>query len=160
MTNSQRLATVRAFLRRWLASVPATETSDDSVVAGDRIEIRSESILIREGFYVGRTFEIQVSSRCNGSENPSLEQFRATWFMEQDELKIRSGEGTIIAVFVGDEIVCDETQTQPDQPSIEVAAEKVNEETISIPLSTVLEAGVSSDSSDNQVAMDPPRTGA
>ena len=87
MTNSQRLATVRAHLARWLSeNVAAEEASAAKIV--------SESILIRDGFYGGRTFHAVAGDQ----------PFRATWFMEPDELKIRDGQGEVVAVFQGDQI--------------------------------------------------------
>ena len=72
MTNSQRLAAVRRCLDRWLEN----QQSD-----GD-IEI-SDAVLIRAGFYVGRTFQ--------------LGPYRAVWFMEDDEVKIHDVAGALVA---------------------------------------------------------------
>jgi len=72
MTNSQRLAAVRRCLDRWLEN----QQSD-----GD-IEI-SDAVLIRGGFYVGRTFQ--------------LGPYRAVWFMEDDEVKIHNVAGAVVA---------------------------------------------------------------
>lgn len=132
MTNSQRLATVRAHLLRWLqenvapkqlesdtALVVANDTVEDQgqvEVAenpadsnGDCTQIISESILIRDGFYAGRTFEASAQG----------ESFRATWFMEPDELKIHASGGVIVAVFQGDEIpseLLDDADATDDRP--------------------------------------------
>ncbi|MCA9139352.1 MAG: hypothetical protein KDB00_21405 [Planctomycetales bacterium] len=142
MTNSQRLATVRDHLLRWLhenvspkQSESGTELTLTGDLAGDQIadqtaevaedlsgetetvqesgeststesaaerpedavRISSESILIRDGFYAGRKFEAEAEG----------ETFRATWFMEPDELKIHARGGTLLAVFQGDEISSD-----------------------------------------------------
>jgi len=72
MTNSQRLAAVRRCLDRWLEN----QQSD-----GD-IEI-SDAVLIRGGFYVGRTFQLGT--------------YRAVWFMEDDEVKIHDAAGSVVA---------------------------------------------------------------
>lgn len=118
MTNSQRLATVRAHLLRWLSQFAgASESGSDQpslCVEASLCGITSESILICEGFYAGRTFHL--------ASNQSA--FQATWFMEQDELKIRSERGDVLAVFQGAEI---------DGLSVTAAQE---DETISIPMPT------------------------
>jgi len=79
MTNSQRLAAVRRCLDRWFE----TQHHDED------IDIR-DAVLIRNGFYAGRRFE--------------LGQYRAVWFMEEDELKIQDASGTIVAKFKAAEI--------------------------------------------------------
>jgi hypothetical protein len=97
--------------------VAASETAvaeDDSANRDRAPEISRESILIRDGFYAGRTF---IAS--NGSDS-----FSATWFMEPDELKIRDPQGNVMAVFQGDEIVA--TPIAMD--------ESADQETISIPM--------------------------
>ncbi len=72
MTNSQRLAAVRRCLDRWIEE----QQSD-----GD-IEIR-DSILIRDGFFVGRRFQ--------------LGRYHAVWFMEEDEVKVHDQSGSLVA---------------------------------------------------------------
>ncbi|WP_182870528.1 hypothetical protein [Stieleria mannarensis] len=134
MTNSQRLATVRAHLQHWLAanvtpsaaetvgeptsegneqiasqdggesdgdaSAPAERSSEaDPTCEADRddvdaAKIGSESILIRDGFYAGRTFHATAGDQT----------YRATWFMEPDELKIHGAGGALVASFQGDQI--------------------------------------------------------
>jgi len=74
MTNSQRLASVRRCLELWL----------DSQQCDTDAEIR-DSVLIRDGFYVGRRFQ--------------LGNFSAVWFMEQDEVKVRDASGSVVARF-------------------------------------------------------------
>ena len=71
MTNSQRLAEVRRCIDRWLE-----EQGCDSDV-----EIR-ESMLIRNGFYVGRRFK--------------LTDYQAVWFIEEDEVKIHDATGLVL----------------------------------------------------------------
>ncbi len=159
MTNSQRLATVRAHLQQWLAAnvmprpcqtPPQVDASNVVSEAGNSEEgtsealdsegtelnadcdlddesatdasesteetqqqlpqeiqsqqdqedendakIVSESILIRDGFYAGRTFPATAPG----------ETFRATWFMEPDELKIHGAGGALVASFQGEQIV-------------------------------------------------------
>ena len=80
MTSSQRLEIVRAHLLAWLQTNHPDE-ADQGI---------SESILIRDGFFAGRTFR----------QGP----IRADWFMESDQLKIRGVDGQVVAAFQGDEI--------------------------------------------------------
>ncbi|OUT63162.1 MAG: hypothetical protein CBB71_00690 [Rhodopirellula sp. TMED11] len=54
-------------------------------------KILSESILIREGFYAGRTFQLQTPQ---GS-------MQATWLMAPDELVVSDATGQILAIFQG-----------------------------------------------------------
>lgn len=100
MTNSQRLATVRSHLLRWLAeNVSPTDAEKPRIV--------SESILIRDGFYGGRSFQAVAGD----------DSFRAAWFMEPDELKIRNHRGEVVGVFQGDQIVAsDEAEPVQDAP--------------------------------------------
>jgi hypothetical protein len=79
MTNSQRLAAVRRCLDRWL----------DAQNPDSEIEIR-DSVLIRNGFYVGRRF--------------LLGTFSAVWFMEEDEVKVHDASGSMIARFGSQDI--------------------------------------------------------
>ncbi|WP_146530032.1 hypothetical protein [Novipirellula artificiosorum] len=85
MTNSQRLAMVRNRLRRWVAEQHGGSTEENSTSG-----IVSESMLIREGFFCGRSFE--------------LTDHRAIWFIEEDQLKIYSDAGNLECVFTGSEI--------------------------------------------------------
>jgi len=80
MTNSQRLAIVRACLQAWLHE--QGETDGNPIVR--------ESILIRNEFYCGRQFH---------SAN-----HRAVWFIEEDQLKIYDPQGQVVASLSGDEI--------------------------------------------------------
>lgn len=93
MTNSQRLATVRDRLLRWIADQDRGPEDSD---ASPSDAILSESILIREGFYCGRRF--------------NLGSHRAVWFLEEDELKIYTQGGDLECVLPSEEI----TKTQPD----------------------------------------------
>lgn len=81
MTNSHRLAAVRAHFRGWLA---------DQTNGHESLEIISESLVVRDDFYCGRSFNTGT--------------FRAVWFIEEDELKIHGADGTVVAVFQGDAI--------------------------------------------------------
>ena len=83
MTNSQRLAIVRSHLCAWIANTTGEPPSTKS-------PIQSESIVIRNGHFCGRSF---VSSH-----------HRAIWFVEEDELKIQDASGEVVAVFTKDEI--------------------------------------------------------
>ena len=103
MTNSQRLATVRAHLQRWLGEQSAS-AADDSAIDGTT-GIECEAILIVDGFYAGRTMTAVANNVT----------FRATWFMEPDELKIRDSTGAVVARFAGDEIV-DVKTSEDNQP--------------------------------------------
>ena len=89
MTNSQRLSTVRDQLIRWMTDQSLPQVEDDASLA-DGSPILSESILIRDGFYCGRRFEL-------GSH-------RAVWFLEEDVLKIYSRQGELQCVLTGDEL--------------------------------------------------------
>lgn len=109
MTNSQRLATVRVRLLRWLA---------DQQVGGDlSVEnpILSESILIRNEFYCGRRFHTSTH--------------QAVWFIEEDELKIYKENGELACVFSGNEIELDllskNPQAKPDSPEPESAPDVI-----------------------------------
>ena len=103
MTNSQRLATVRAFLKNWIASADGNKASADSDASEGGW---TESLLIREGFFCGRSFVTK--------------HHRAVWFVEEDELKIRDQSGEIVAVFRGEEITSVETVHSSDvgEPSV------------------------------------------
>ena len=89
MTNSQRLSTVRDQLIRWMTDQSLPQLDSDSSSASSS-PIRSESILIRDGFYCGRRFDL-------GSH-------RAIWFLEEDVLKIYSQEGELESVLSGAEL--------------------------------------------------------
>ena len=84
MTNSQRLAAVRKHLIYWInQQIGEPETGESPIL--------SESILIREGHFCGRSF------KTSG--------FRAIWFIEEDQLKVYEVDtGAIAVVFQGDEI--------------------------------------------------------
>ncbi|WP_149496821.1 hypothetical protein [Roseiconus lacunae] len=115
MTNSQRLATVRAHLCQWIQSTYAIGIDTEDSASG--IGILSESILIREGYYVGRNFKIGTGDG----------EIRATWFMEPDEIKVRRLDGEIIVVFSSDEILGE--QATPIEATTQVgAADDVSEE--------------------------------
>jgi len=81
MTNSQRLASVRARLRRWIS---------ESTDGGESDKIVRETILIGNEFYVGRRFQTQ--------------SHRAVWFIEEDELKIYDGANQLLCVLSSEEI--------------------------------------------------------
>lgn len=162
MTNSQRLATVRSHLRWWLGRNAAEEVSSPADVADESLDpIVAESILIVDGFYAGRTFESA--------------SHRATWFMEPDELKVHGTDGTVQAVFRGEEIVAEhpaepiqveiaaeiQEEALPDDPSefvVEPAAAEEDEMPASIPMTghaaaaeKTSENDIESDDSDNQL---------
>lgn len=132
MTNSQRLETVREHLRQWMIVnvTPDHSQADSGAQAsdGDASGIESESILIRDGFYAGRTFEAQSSGN----------RFRATWFMEPDELKIHSDSGVVVGVFRGEEIGAVET---PEEDSSDL-----------IPITIPMPVAVSSTETDQETA--------
>lgn len=87
MTNSQRLATVRACLLGWLA----TERSRSADANGaSQPAIVREAILIRNEFYCGRRFHTDTH--------------QAIWFIEEDELKIYRDGGELICVLSSQQI--------------------------------------------------------
>lgn len=96
MTNSQRLAIVRAHLVDWICAQEGIEQESDS-------PITSESILIREGHFCGRSFKAK--------------SHRAVWFIEEDELKIHDLDGALVVAFKGDEIGDDSDEQQSDTAS-------------------------------------------
>lgn len=137
MTNSQRLATVRDHLRQWLAencSPQCCDSASDQSQSGEapsgeapsgeaeanetgvstaKPGITSEAIMIRDGFYAGRTFEMKVGD----------DPLRAVWFMEPDELKISDSQGNLVAAFQGDEIgavrpVVETVDAEEAQPTV------------------------------------------
>ena len=87
---------------------PTTAPKTDLLTTVNPPEINSESILIRDGFYAGRTFEATVGG----------ESVRATWFLEPDELKIRGPQGNVLAVFGGNEIVATPATDKPSDQEI------------------------------------------
>lgn len=89
MTNSQRLATVRDRLIRWIADHSSQADADGSPET-HMSSILSESILIRDGFYCGRRF--------------NLGSHRAVWFFEEDALKIYAAGGELACVLEREEI--------------------------------------------------------
>lgn len=107
MTNSQRLATVRARLLRWLAEEQGgAETPREN----EKVILR-ESILIRGEFYCGRRFHTATHD--------------AVWFIEENELKIYSSDGTLACVLAGDELTSMPPQAEPqaeDPQPVEVRA--------------------------------------
>jgi hypothetical protein len=86
MTNSQRLATVRARLIQWLADRREPGESP----AGPENPIVRESILIRGEYYCGRRFHTV--------------DYQAVWFIEEDELKIYRSSGELECVLSGEQI--------------------------------------------------------
>lgn len=80
MTNSKRLATVRACLLSWI-SRSAPRPAIGAPVTENVVE---ESILIRNEFYVGRRFR--------------TESYQGVWFIEEDELKIYDRDNRVCAV--------------------------------------------------------------
>jgi hypothetical protein len=105
MTNSQRLATVRSRLLRWLAE----ERGKEEISAENGSPILTESILIRDEFYCGRRFQTATHE--------------AVWFMEEDELKIYRRDGMLACVLSGDQLSSDnppqaaEQETDDPQPA-------------------------------------------
>ena len=89
MTNSQRLATVRDRLIQWLAEHRGQEHADAVAQAGEEA-IKQESILIRDGFYCGRRFDLGTH--------------RAVWFLEEDEVKIYGSGGELLGVLSSQQI--------------------------------------------------------
>jgi hypothetical protein len=96
MTNSQRLATVRACLLQWLAK---QRDPGESPVDPDH-PITQESILIRDEYYCGRRFHTA--------------EHQAVWFIEEDELKIYRNTGELECVLTGREI--SENAAEADNP--------------------------------------------
>jgi hypothetical protein len=74
MTNSQRLSTVRAALRKWI--------TDRHPAQDDSGKPTSEAMLIRDGYFCGRRFRFQL--------------YHAVWFIEEDEVKIVSTADAVI----------------------------------------------------------------
>ncbi len=81
MTNSQRLATVRKALNRWLEL--NAENTAPATPGG-------ESIVIRGGYYCGRRF--------------SAPSHHAVWFVEEDELKVYTSDKRLACVLSSDDI--------------------------------------------------------
>lgn len=86
MTNSQRLATVRARFLSWLAD----QVQDQGKAADGLPRIVRETILIRDEFYCGRRL--------------LAPDHQAVWFIEEDELKIYHNSGELACVLSGDQI--------------------------------------------------------
>tara|TARA_R110002049_G_scaffold2750_2_gene21556 strand:- start:374141 stop:374608 length:468 start_codon:yes stop_codon:yes gene_type:complete len=95
MTNSQRLAAVRMRLEQWLHEQSGAQDESSPKILG-------ESILIRDGFYCGRQFDAG--------------DYRAVWFMEEDELKIASSDGKWLCSLSGEALVPQLAQPQTDEP--------------------------------------------
>jgi hypothetical protein len=102
MTNSQRLASVRRCIDRWL---------EQQEIEGD-VEIR-DAVLIRDGFYVGRRFQMGT--------------FQAVWFMEEDELKIQDMNGNLLAKLDSNGISDASQKPEHSRP-------EVDEEAMTIPM--------------------------
>lgn len=97
MTNSQRLATVRNRLIRWIAETANSSSTGSGV--GEKI-VR-ETMLIRDEFYVGRRFYADSHS--------------AVWFIEEDELKIFGPENQLLCVLSSDQIDESALETASDE---------------------------------------------
>jgi hypothetical protein len=97
MTNSQRLSTVRNLLIRWMTDQVGSPNHQPAGPTDDH-PIRSESILIRDGFYCGRRFDL-------GSH-------RAVWFLEEDVLKIYTGKGELKCVLSGEQLSVSDDRKQ------------------------------------------------
>ena len=78
MTNSKRLATVRARLLAWLAA----EQSEVATPENSDHEILRESILIRNEFYCGRRFHTATH--------------HAVWFIEERQIKFFDKDGHLV----------------------------------------------------------------
>ncbi|WP_153556251.1 hypothetical protein [Roseimaritima sediminicola] len=96
MTNSQRLAAVREHLRAWYDRQANAQPWE-----------ATESILVREGFYCGRTFRFA--------------DHRAVWFVEEEEVKIYAADGSLLEVF------STENLTEP-APSVKLFQSDAEEE--------------------------------
>jgi hypothetical protein len=121
MTNSRRLAEVRARLLRWIADqAPSanSETRADAKATDEGLSpdspVMRESILIRDGFYCGRRFH--------------TDQHRAVWFIEEDELKIFDHQDRLLCVISGPAIDVRE-QSQESSPSILAMPQRAIRET-------------------------------
>lgn len=96
MTNSQRLSAVRECLIQWLAAQSREAKPAESDPGGRRPDldaepaIISESLLIRDGFFCGRRFDL-------GSH-------RAVWFLEENIVKIFRHSGELICVLSGEQL--------------------------------------------------------
>lgn len=97
MTNSQRLATVRARFLAWLAH----ESTADADGRPANAAIVRETILIRQEFYCGRRFHTTTHY--------------AVWFIEEDELKIFRKDGQLACVLSSDQI---NQMVSDDQPQL------------------------------------------
>ncbi len=100
MTNSQRLATVRACLLGWLA-----DQQNGSEDQGDvKNPILRETMLIRDEFYCGRRFHAA--------------SHHAVWFIEEDELKIYHQSGELVCVLSGDQIQVPKREHDDSRPHV------------------------------------------
>ncbi len=95
MTNSQRLAKVRARLLQWIADQEPGDSGDDpSTESGAESNVGSsilrESILIRGEFFCGRRFYTA--------------NHYAVWFIEEDQLKIYQNNGDLLCILTGSQI--------------------------------------------------------
>lgn len=82
MTNSQRLSAVRTALRKWISDRHPDQSNCDRPL--------SEAILIRNGYFCGRRFRFQL--------------YHAVWFLEEDEVKIHTPQGEVVARLAANEI--------------------------------------------------------
>ena len=110
MTNSQRLAKVRARLLQWIADQEPGDSGDDpSTESGTESNAGSfilrESILIRGEFFCGRRFYTA--------------NHYAVWFIEEDQLKIYHNNGDLLCILTGSQIEDDHGAAKGNQgPSI------------------------------------------
>lgn len=132
MTNSQRLAKVRACLLRWISEHPpqqapespaSSETEPESVPS-----IVRESILIRNEFFCGRRFFTSEHS--------------AVWFVEEDELKIFHQDGSLLCVLSGHEIDAanEETSDVVAHPAAEILKLPAREDAVASDTTTPSES--------------------
>ena len=84
MTNSHRLEAVRKAIRAWL------DTETKSQAGSTEGASMVESFLIRDEFFCGRQFRTNTH--------------RATWFVEEDELKIHEMGGDLCLSIRGEQI--------------------------------------------------------
>jgi hypothetical protein len=130
MTNSQRLATVRARLIQWLADQRGTGKSP---VVSENPIVR-ESILIRGEYYCGRRFHTA--------------DHHAVWFIEEDELKIYRSSGELECVLSGEQI--SNRATAGDEPHHEVTQKSGLPSVIKMPPPVETNFGANGDS-ENEV---------
>lgn len=95
MTNSQRLAAVRARLQQWYTRQHGEEAEPPAIV---------EAILIRDGFYCGRKF--------------NFGDYRAVWFLEEEQVKIHRADGAVVECFSTAANPAEEAA--PEQPTLKM----------------------------------------